>query len=87
MESNHIPSGTWENGILPEDENPDSKVHGANMGPIWGCQDPGGPHIGPVNFAILERIRNEKYYPFTTWNIQLQTNSKCVEHHLWNIKK
>ena len=23
---------------------PDSKVHGANMGPIWGQQDPGGPH-------------------------------------------
>ena len=31
---------------------PDSKVHGANMGPIWGRQDPGGPHIGPINFAI-----------------------------------
>ena len=26
---------------------PDSKVHGANMGPIWGQQDPGGPHVGP----------------------------------------
>ena len=23
---------------------PDSKVHEANMGPIWGRQDPGGPH-------------------------------------------
>ena len=31
---------------------PDSKVHGANMGPIWGRQDPGGPHVGPMNFAI-----------------------------------
>ena len=27
-------------------------VHGANMGPIWGRQDPGGPHVGPMNFAI-----------------------------------
>ena len=26
---------------------PDSKVHGANMGPIWGRQDPGGRHVGP----------------------------------------
>ena len=33
---------------------PDSKVHGANMGPIWGRQDPGGPHVGPVNFAIWD---------------------------------
>ena len=31
---------------------PDSKVHGANMGPIWGRQDPGGSHVGPINFAF-----------------------------------
>ena len=31
---------------------PDSKVYVANMGPIWGRQDPGGPHVGPMNFAI-----------------------------------
>ena len=30
---------------------PDSKVQGTNMGPIWGRQDPGGPHDGPMNFA------------------------------------
>ena len=35
---------------------PDSKVHGANMGPIWGRQDPGGPHVGPMNFAIWARM-------------------------------
>ena len=22
------------------------------MGPIWGRQDPGGPHVGPMNLAI-----------------------------------
>ena len=32
----------------------DSKVNGANMGPIWGRQDPGGPHVGPMNFAIWD---------------------------------
>ena len=26
-----------------KNHNPDSKVHGANMGPIWGQQDPDGP--------------------------------------------
>ena len=31
---------------------PDNKVHGANMRPIWGRQDPGGPHVGLMNFAI-----------------------------------
>ena len=33
---------------------PDSKVPGANMGPIWGRQDPDGPHVGPMNFAIWD---------------------------------
>ena len=35
---------------------PNSKVHGANMGSIWGRQDPGGPHVGPMNFAIWDVI-------------------------------
>ena len=34
---------------------PDSKVHGANMGPIWGRHNPGGSHVAPMNFAILGR--------------------------------
>ena len=29
---------------------PDSKDHGGNM----GRQDPGGPHVGPMNFAIWD---------------------------------
>ena len=33
---------------------PDSKAHGANKGPIWGRQDPGGPHVGLMNFAIWD---------------------------------
>ena len=36
--------------------NPDSKIHGANMGAIWGRQDPVGPHVGPMNFAIWDYI-------------------------------
>ena len=30
--------------------NPDIKVHGANVGPIWGRQDPGCPRVGPKTF-------------------------------------
>ena len=36
------------------DRYPDSMVHGAILGPIWGRQDPGGPHVGPMNLAIWE---------------------------------
>ena len=32
--------------------NPYNKIHGANMEPIWGRQNPGGPNVGPMNFAI-----------------------------------
>ena len=47
-----------------DDNHPDSKVHGANMGPIWGRQDPGGPHVGPMkllsgyveHFSTIEHI-------------------------------
>ena len=30
----------------------DSKVHGANIEPIWGRQDPGGPYVDPMNLPI-----------------------------------
>ena len=36
---------------------PESKVHGANMGPIWGRQDPGGLHLGSMNFAIWAGLK------------------------------
>ena len=32
---------------------PDSKVHGACMWLSWGRQDPGDPHVGPMNLAIM----------------------------------
>ena len=37
---------------MPQNTVPDSKVHGANMGPTWGQQDPGGSHVGHMNLAI-----------------------------------
>ena len=51
---------TWWNGLwvvmllhtVHTKNYPESKVHGANMGPSWGRQDPDGPHVGPMNFAI-----------------------------------
>ena len=37
---------------------PNSKVHGANKGPICGRQDPGGPHVSPMNFAIWVGLKS-----------------------------
>ena len=35
---------------------PVNKIHGDNIGPIWGRQYPGGPHVGPMNLAIRELV-------------------------------
>ena len=32
----------------------DNKDHVTNLGPIWGRQDPGGPHVGHMSFAIWD---------------------------------
>ena len=34
--------------------NPDSKIHAAYMGPVWGRQNPGGPYVDPMNLHIRE---------------------------------
>ena len=52
---------------------PDSKVHGANMGPIGGRQDPGGPHFGPGPWTLLAGI---------IWN-EFHYNTRCK---CWNKK-
>ena len=43
--SSHVDSGC--NNVLP-----DSQIDGANVGPTWGRQDPGGPHVDHSNVAI-----------------------------------
>ena len=55
---------------------PDSKVHGANMGPIWGRQDPGGPHVGPMNFATL--WKNQE---FSTWILNSSIGCNCCHKY------
>ena len=54
---------------------PDSKVHGANMGPIWGRHDPGGPHVGPMNFAILDYALSHKYNNYTHYQDTIDGNN------------
>ena len=49
-------------------EEPDSNVHGANMGPIWGLQDPVGPHGGRMNLAIWGSVRLPVAFPISSLN-------------------
>ena len=41
---------------------PDSKAHGANVGPTWVLSAPDRPYVGPMNFAIgdVSRRNNMK---------------------------
>ena len=63
----------------------DSKVHGANMGPIWGWQDPGGPHVGPMNFAIWDSGVHIPavicWCPFIVYLLEI--NASHITGHLW----
>ena len=56
---------------------PNNKVHGANMGLIWGQQDPGGPHVGPMNLAICV------FFSFVfVFSLRYCINSKKLMHIL-----
>ena len=47
----------WDEEGMYTMSTPDSKVHGANMGPISDRQDPGGTHVGHMNFAIWDECQ------------------------------
>ena len=65
---------------------PDSKVHGAYTGPIWDRQDPGGPHVGPMNLALRDNMQTTE-----TWFVmkgRLGINkciSECDEQFVWRV--
>ena len=68
-------------------DSPDSKVHGAYMGPTWGWQDPGGPHVGPMNLAIWEGILGMTNY-FIKWSgIEPVSKSHIFRGKPGNINK
>ena len=60
---------------------PDSKVHEANMVPIWGRQDPGGPRVGPMNLAIWVKLLRHltKYLPQKCNDAELPYDSERYE--------
>ena len=60
---------------------PDSKVHGTNTGPIWGRQDPGEPHVGPMNLAIWACIHHRLAF-CEEWHCR---SLNLCNHHLQMI--
>ena len=56
----------------PRDDTPDSKVHGANMGPTWVLSAPNRPHVGPMNLAIRD-----------VWVLGAWSRSTKAMHNVW----
>ena len=63
---------------------PDSKVHEANTGPIWGRQDLGGPHVGPVNLVIWDFIHHSLQIIFC-WCQLHPYIGQCIIHTLRSL--
>ena len=60
-------------------------LHMANMGPIWGRQDPGEPHVGPVNFAICG-CNFKHIFRQTALSVVITCNVNAIYRtKVWNI--
>ena len=73
--------------------NLESKIYGVYMGPIWGRQDPGGSHFGPINLAVWElgfNLKAQMISYLCTANFHGEKNNECaylVSFTIMNIKK
>ena len=67
--------------FCPGGDDPDGKVHGANMGPTWVLLSPGGPHVGPINLAI-RGVKGSQFWPCCSyaswWRHQMETFSTLL---------
>ena len=69
---------------------PDSKVHGAHLGPTWVLSVPGGPPVGPMNLAIRDPCHTHYDEQSDTLSSQL---SELLKHvflfqypvHIWQM--
>ena len=74
----------------PHKVSPDSKVHGANMGPTWVLSAPDGPHVGLMNIAIrVTKLPSVRYkyrrhpiqqlgYPYNAYVMAYILNSDLI---------
>ena len=80
--------GEWSHPTYLWSTDPDNKVHGAHIRPIWDRQGPGGPHVGPMNFAIWGPIPwsrpGYRWNHASWWRHQMETFSALLARCLGN---
>ena len=59
------------------------------MGPIWGWQDPGGPHVGPMNLAIWVTWNSIiTCYQLNLYSVQFySTSNRFIKNSRLNVSK
>ena len=62
----------------------DSKIHGANMGPIGDLSAPGGPHVGPINLAI--RMGSPGHQAQWHWICRIDRSLSCPTKNFKNLR-
>ena len=88
----YLPETVFEKCHIRINLFPDSKVHGANMGPTWVLSAPDGPHVGLMNIAIglFIEMHSSKYRQASniralycwslrcSWSIACRRCSNCI---------
>ena len=65
---------------------PDSKIHGANIGPTWVLSAPDGPHAGPLNLAIRVCLGSKKiFWDGELWDHESDEPS-CDSLYKWKVR-
>ena len=76
-------------GVISIDINPDSKAHEADMGPTWVLSVPDGPHVGPVNLAILEAImrphQTDRFLKNLIWHLRCLYLRIVLRSYKWPV--
>ena len=72
-----VDTTAWQNCRQATQDCPDSKVHGANMGPTWVLSVPAGPHVGPMNLAIWVVCRVESVRWCCCCSRELRRRRRC----------
>ena len=66
---------------------PDSKRHGANIGPTWVLSAPDGPHVGPMNLVIrVWRLLRENVFAWTQSSVLMVMNHGAEAHNMYTVE-
>ena len=75
--------------VLVRHHIPDSKIHGANMGPTWVLSAPDGHHVGPMNLSgiILMMCYCAGSSDDRGWRLEMRGRQPLVSLYVWWVHR